>query len=355
MDARGYILLEWVDEIRTWNHEFPLLCLDSIIMPPGTDSGIWLPDIALTTANSFYELLKGDDSYDARVNSDGKTQFVPGGFIRFQCKSNLKLFPFDSMQCWARFESWFYSVEAQIFNEEMSMMFDYNWTEHEQWRLDSYKMEIVNLYSDTSDKTHANAVFHITLARKSGFYLMNIIVPSVILSTLELATFALPSGQTLRIELSFMCLFAYTMFQSMISEDLPKSADQTPLLSIYMVTMIMYVAVAIFFQCIIITLNDKAYIGSNVPRWLIVVGPKFGLPYIPDDDDQIEDVVDAVTHHSDLHVLKSRRKRAYRKLWIKVYHVVDYFGAFLYLLLFVATTVFLLLIVPMYPFVLDYF
>ena len=317
-------------------------CLDSFLIAFGEDSGVWFPDVAVTTADSFYELPK-NDLYLLRIKSDGSTESAPGGFIRFQCKMNLNVFPFDTMKCSATIESWFYDENAQVFDKEASGVYIYNWTEHEQWRLDGYSVDFPDIRK-TSGDIHAGITFSLLLSRKAGYYLMNIIVPSLILSTLELVTFSLPPNQTIRIEVSFMCLLAYSMFQSMISDDLPKSADQTPLLSIYFTIMMFYIALAILMQCLVMTMTQEALFGNNVPRWATKFSNKEVQEYweahshIADNDS-----IDLKHSHPEE---QSEKKAANAKMWKSLFKLLDKIAAIVYLVLFVCSSIVILLIVP---------
>ena len=352
----------WYDEFRIWNNSYPHSCVKSIVMPHGEVSGMWLPDVAVITADSFYELPKSSD-YPVRLHSTGKVDFTPGGFVRYQCKMNLNLFPFDSMRCQARIESWFYTTVAQVFDKEMSSITTYNFTEHVQWRLEGYDIEFEDVYYADSGNVYSAINFYMYLTRKSKYYVLNIIIPSSLMSTLQLITFLLPPNQTIRIEVSFICLLAYTMFQSMIQEDLPKSADQAPLLSIYITMMIIYIAIAITCQCFVMTLTNKSIIGSRVPNWLLRyfkgIQAEYAIKNLPispsevrvngDGDDTSLDQGIQDKHHPEAPPpLTSKRREMYAKIWKRLYLIIDRTAAVIYMILYVVTSVLLLYAVPNY-------
>ena len=321
------------------------------MLPHGEDSGVWLPDVAITTADSYYDLPK-NELYQVRIQSNGRTDSAPGGFIRFQCKMNLKYFPFDDMKCTARIESWFYNNQAQVFDQQKSTIYVYNWTEHEQWRLDKFNMSAGVMSQEASEGSHNVLTFSLHLSRKAGYYLMNIVVPSVILSTLELVTFSLPPNQTVRIEVSFMCLFAYTMFQSVIQADLPKSADETPMLSIYITVMIVYIAIAILLQCIVLSMTNQAILGSKVPRWMVrFANEKNKQFWEATAHDEDNDSVDGQQAHEDAIETEhaNQRRRANAKVWKNLATLLDRSAAIGYACLIIFTSILLLGIIPAVP------
>ena len=330
-------------------------------MPHGTDSRMWLPDVAIVTASSFYELARSD-LYPIRLHSDGKVEFQPGGFIRFNCKINLKLFPFDSMDCLARIESWFYNSYRQLFDKSIKDSIGiYNFTEHEQWILDDMSFHYEDVfYENMYGGENFTAInYRILLNRKSAYYLVNVLIPSLLLSTLQLITFVLPPNETVRIELSFICLLAYTMFQSVIQADLPKSADQTPLLSIFITLMIAYIALAIACQCMVVSMTDKAVLGLNVPNWLyqifksrIVHDVTDGLETthteIHDEAENDENFLGIQDKHHTNHIpeLETRKKRQNSKFWEYLFTALDRTSCILYFLLLFFTIIVMLVLIP---------
>ena len=65
---------------------------------------------------------------------------------------------------------------------------------------------------------------------------------------METVTFSLPLSSECRLDLSFTCLLAFTFFQNVVASELPKSADNPPLLLIYIAAMSFYIVMAISFQ-----------------------------------------------------------------------------------------------------------
>ena len=343
----------WRDDYRIWEDIFPLNCVERITIPHGVDTGIWLPDTAIVTADTFYELSKSEH-YQVRVHSDGQVDFSPGGFIRFSCKINLNLFPFDSMSCYSHIEGWFYTTSKQIFDFNNSFIATDNFTQHEQWHLDDYGMDYRILTYPVTGNAYSVIYFKINLTRKSAYYLMYILVPSALMSTLEMITFVLPPNQTIRIEVSFICLLAYTMFQSAIRADLPKSSDQTPLLSIYITMMIIFIAFAITMQCIVMAMTTRASFGSKFPHWLKVLVNKKVWEELeaaeaePDDsnkDEEVKGIEDK--HHIDPpRKLKSKTRVAHAAIWKHLYLRTDNGAAIIYFTLVILTSIILLLVIP---------
>ena len=82
------------------------------------------------------------------------------------------------------------------------------------------------------------------------------ILPCLVIGTIEIVTFLVPYDDTDRLNLSFTCLLAYLMFQMMIMSQLPNAAENPPLLLLLISLFTVYIGVAIVFQGICIYLVD---------------------------------------------------------------------------------------------------
>ena len=341
LDAKGLLNVGWVDEYRSWNSTFP--CIDSMIIPHGEKTGMWLPDVAIVTAESFYELTNSK-LYPLRVRSNGEIDFAPGGLIRFQCKMELDKFPFDSMTCISRIESWLYNTAKQVFNKDKSDAQLLNFSDHEQWKLTSFTVSFDDVFYPISGLTYGAIDFKITLVRKANFYLVNLILPSIMLSLLECVTFILPEQQVIRIQLSVLLLLAYTMFLSVIQNDLPRSSDQTPLLTIYVTLMIIFIAMAITFQCLVMMMINKATNGSKVPGCLAILFRYDGKSKEEiDNNSNTQDII----HHHQQRTDDEKGEKLNKSIWKKMYKFLDRLAAFVYFSSVALTTVLLLIVKPM--------
>ena len=95
------------------------------------------------------------------------------------------------------------------------------------------------------------------LKRKAGYYLLNIVTPSIIIALTEFATWAIPLHSDARLQLSFTCLLSFTMFQSLVAASMPKSSSNPPLLILYLTVMSILILMAILSQALVIHLYYK--------------------------------------------------------------------------------------------------
>ena len=114
------------------------------------------------------------------------------------------------------------------------------------------------------------------LKRKAGYYLLNIIAPSIIIALTEFATWSIPLHSDARLQLSFTCLLSFTMFQNMVAASMPKSSSNPPLLILYLTAMTILILLAILSQALVINLHYTGT-GTGFKKAFTKLGLLFGL------------------------------------------------------------------------------
>ena len=130
------------------------------------------------------------------------------------------------------------------------------------------------------------------LKRKAGYYLLNIIAPSIIIGLTEFATWAIPLENDARLQLSFTCLLSFTMFQNLVAAEMPTSSTNHPLLILYLALMSILILLAILSQALVIHLHYRGT-GPRFNRLFLKVGSLFRLKTPMEDEDQSEFAVKA--------------------------------------------------------------
>ena len=251
--VQGWLYIQWYDEFRIWNNTFPLNCIDTVAMPFGHDTKVWTPNIFFSNSRVAYQRIQ-DPNELVRIRKDGLVTHAPGGVFQSFCKLKLFLFPYDVQKCEMVFEAWRYNMEKQYFKEVNIYTEGDTFFTNEQWLVVSIdkRIRVVTYGSGDFDR----AIFEIVIKRKTEYFALTAIVPCLLIGAIELVTFLVPYDETVRLELSFTCLLAYSMFQTMITSQLPQSAERPPLLLLLISLFTVYIGLAIFFQGVCIYLHD---------------------------------------------------------------------------------------------------
>jgi len=92
-----------------------------------------------------------------------------------------------------------------------------------------YRKEVV--YECCGNVSYPSLFFHIWIERKSLYYIVNIIIPCVILSLLATFTFCVPPDSGEKISLGITLLLSFTVFQLIVAESIPRRSDSVPIIS----------------------------------------------------------------------------------------------------------------------------
>lgn len=105
----------------------------------------------------------------------------------------------------------------------------------------------------------------VVLRRRPEYFILNLIIPSVVLCLLALFSFAIPSESGERIGFITTVLLAMTVYLLLIADVLPETSKQLPITALLFVITITETAVILLFT--IVTL--RCYHGEGEPyRWL---------------------------------------------------------------------------------------
>ena len=117
------------------------------------------------------------------------------------------------------------------------------------------------------DEKFARVTYGLKLERKPVYFIMYLIVPSVLISLLVLFSFKIPVDSGERIGLCTTALLAMSVFLLLIGEHLPESSENIPLLAI--ASVLMMIEITLGFLATIIVL--KCHHNTSKPPKILKV------------------------------------------------------------------------------------
>ena len=127
------------------------------------------------------------------LHSSGKNVWLAPVTFKSKCRIDIKYFPFDTQICKMKFGSWTYDgFRVDIVNESDSADLD-SYTESAEWDLVGVpaKRSVVKYFC--CEEPFPDVTFSIIIRRRSLFYMMNLILPLVIITVLINVSFVLPA------------------------------------------------------------------------------------------------------------------------------------------------------------------
>ncbi|XP_058484579.1 neuronal acetylcholine receptor subunit beta-4 [Solea solea] len=262
MTTNVWITQHWVDYRLSWDPT-KYEGIDKLRIP---SRHIWLPDIVLyNNADGTYEVTVFTN---AIVLFNGSINWLPPAIYKSACKIEVKHFPFDQQNCTLKFRSWTYDhTEIDlILKSEAASMDDF--TPSGEW-------DILALPGRRTvsplDPTYVDLTYDFIIKRKPLFYTINLIIPCVLITSLAILVFYLPSDCGEKMTLCISVLLALTVFLLLISKIVPPTSLDVPLIGKYLMFTMVLVTFSIITSVCVLNVHHRSPSTHTMPSWVKLV------------------------------------------------------------------------------------
>ncbi|XP_075794256.1 acetylcholine receptor subunit gamma-like [Pelodiscus sinensis] len=251
-----WIEMKWCDYRLQWDPDK----YDNIQLLRVPSTEVWLPDIVLE--NNIDGVFEITLYCNTLLESSGCLLWMPPAIYRTSCAIFVTYFPFDWQNCSMVFQSQTYSANEinLLLTVEDGQTIEWividpeAFTENGEWMIKHRPAKkIVNAERFTPDDLgYQQVVFYLIIQRKPLFYVINIIVPCVLISSVAVLVYFLPAkagGQ--KCTVSINVLLAQTVFLFLIAQKVPETSDAMPLIGRYL-TFLLVVTVLIVANAVIV-------------------------------------------------------------------------------------------------------
>ncbi|CAL1579769.1 unnamed protein product [Knipowitschia caucasica] len=255
-----WIEMEWCDYRLRWD-QMPRSALygnitSQLRMP---SQSLWLPDVILeNNVDGQFEVAL---YCNALVSPDGCVYWLPPAIYRSACTITVNYFPFDWQNCTMVFRSQTYSANEIELVLKQEDNYTLEWvdidpeafTENGEWAIKHRPAKkLINPQYTKDDLEYQEVVFFLIIQRKPLFYIINIISPCVLFSSLGLLVYYLPAkagGQ--KCFMSIATLLGQTVFVFLIAKKVPETSQAVPLIGKYLM-FVMSVTTMVVMNCVIV-------------------------------------------------------------------------------------------------------
>ena len=242
-EAKGWLNVKWNDFRLTWNSSL-YRGRTSTILPAKL---VWKPDLYIfNTVNEIAPIANED--MNLKITNNGSIIWEPGMSIHTSCSFDVTAYPFDSQNCILELGSWHYQsneILLQISNESLPLI---AYKEHSQWEIYNISTtSTINLIDNFS-----TVVCRIFLRRRRLFYVLNIVLPILVTSSLNAFVFVLPPESGEKIGLSTTLFLTHAVLLGSISRDIPSTSTSTSILGAFVVLQLILNALSILVTTIMI-------------------------------------------------------------------------------------------------------
>ncbi|NWI89530.1 ACHB4 protein, partial [Pitta sordida] len=262
MTTNVWLNQEWIDYRLAWKPS-DYEGINKLRIPA---KHIWLPDIVLyNNADGTYEVSLYTN---AIVKNNGSIRWLPPAIYKSACKIEVKHFPFDQQNCTLKFRSWTYDHTEidMVLKSSMASMDDF--TPSGEW-------DIVALPGRRTvnplDPNYVDVTYDFIIKRKPLFYTINLIIPCVLITSLAILVFYLPSDCGEKMTLCISVLLALTVFLLLISKIVPPTSLDVPLIGKYLMFTMVLVTFSIVTSVCVLNVHHRSPSTHTMPPWVKLV------------------------------------------------------------------------------------
>uniref|UniRef100_A0A3P8UJ07 Cholinergic receptor, nicotinic, delta (muscle) n=1 Tax=Cynoglossus semilaevis TaxID=244447 RepID=A0A3P8UJ07_CYNSE len=264
----------WIDYRLSWNTtEF-----DGIEILRLPTNMLWLPEIVLENNNDAqFEVAYYSN---VLVSPNGLCYWLPPAIFRSSCSINVNYFPFDWQNCTLKFVSLTYNAkeirlmlkededETSKWTVEWIIIDPASFTENGEWEI-IHRPAKRNMYKHISMESnkHQDITFYLVIKRKPLFYIVNIIIPCVLISFLASLVYYLPADSGEKMTLSISVLLAQSVFLLLISQRLPETSMSVPLIVKYLMFIMVLVTVVVLNCVVVLNLHFRTPSTHVMTNW----------------------------------------------------------------------------------------
>ena len=239
----GFLTIIWHDQLVddaydvTKHGEF----VDTLI----NQDYVWKPAVSLF--NSAKAIIPvGDLSNLVRLErittgtylNYSKMTWNPGVVTKTGCFVEVKNFPFDKQICNVTFTPWGHPYTEIEFMPSLTVVDLDEYEENSEWMLT--KTEVLTKREDGESFIN----FRLYLTRRPTYFLLNMIMPILILGVLNALAFLLPTESGERVGYSITAFLTFAVYLTLVAAVLPRSSSPMSLLSYFLMAMVVVSSVA---------------------------------------------------------------------------------------------------------------
>lgn len=188
---------------------------------------VWSPELLHVNPAKDVERLTMDWHY-VRISSSGLAYYYCGDLFSTSCSINIRYYPLDTQTCEIQLALIGYAPSEIALVPSLNEVQTSFFAENGAWDLVGSDVELLYENSIIS--------FQITLDRKSGFVFLNIIIPIMCMSLLNVLIFLIPMESGERISYSITVLLSIAVLFTLVSDTMPHTSNPMSFFSFYLVS-----------------------------------------------------------------------------------------------------------------------
>ncbi|XP_052280335.1 neuronal acetylcholine receptor subunit alpha-9-like isoform X1 [Dreissena polymorpha] len=270
LNERDQILTANIWMRTNWNDcrlQWDTISYNNITYLTVTFHDVWKPDTTLYDSAGEEVMFPGWEDFRVSISNSGQVTYNFPSVVKSICRVNVKYFPFDTQECNLKFGSWSYNgFDLDIVNRNSNGDLD-NFIEHTEWKIRKLPAERHEFYYNCCPEPYPDVTFTIVMERRPAFYLLTMLLPCILTSCVAALGFLLPVESGEKVSLEITVLLSLAVFLLLVSESLPPSSDDFPVIGSYFACSMVLVSFSLLQTVLVLNVFYRGTNGRRVPRW----------------------------------------------------------------------------------------
>uniref|UniRef100_A0A914KWX5 Uncharacterized protein n=1 Tax=Meloidogyne incognita TaxID=6306 RepID=A0A914KWX5_MELIC len=277
----SWIIERWHDEFLFWHPE-EYGNITELRLPYDC---IWLPDTTL-----YNSLVMKDDDSRRLLNAKLTTNITRKAVLvellyptiyKFSCLLNLRYFPYDLQECTMTFSSWTYDSKGIDYLPYADNIGTSNYLENEGWYLLKTTIQRKEVKYSCCPNNYTLLKLKLYLRRKPLFYLINLIIPTAIITLIAIVGFFTTSSASgmreEKVSLGITTLLSMSILMLMVSDQMPTTSTFIPLIGWFILGMIGVISMGTLASSFVIGVQKRGRLGERLTRRSVKIAKIFGI------------------------------------------------------------------------------
>ncbi|KAJ8374257.1 hypothetical protein SKAU_G00048370 [Synaphobranchus kaupii] len=258
--------LEWDIEDLSWD---PTPCGGGLISLPREK--LWVPDILI---NQFMDADRSPSAPFVYLTNRGHVIDSRPVRVVSSCNLDIYTFPFDVQNCSLTFNSYMlFAGDIQLSlgrTAEQTLHSSLEVLETVgEWELIDIRAE--DIIEEVSYDFWDEVIYHIVLKRRATLYVVNLLIPSCFLITVDLFSFLLPPQSVDRSSFKMTLILGYTVFLLIMNDLLPVTGNRIPLINVFFSICLALMVGSLLETVLITNILCRPTQYPPVPHWVRVI------------------------------------------------------------------------------------
>ncbi|KAI3410131.1 Neurotransmitter-gated ion-channel ligand binding domain [Globodera pallida] len=286
--ANVWMVQDWYDEctaptnlahpisaVNSLNSDYELL--NRTIVPY---ENIWIPDTVLY--NSAQMDRKNSEAVMNAIvetghwRNDGQgaaVQLMFPAIYKLSCKMNVRFFPYDQQNCSFIISSWTHDMATIDYHFARPTVNMKNYVVDDEWDVISFEFSRQELQFKCCVRPWAMLYAHLVIRRKPLYYIVNLVIPTSIITVVAVIGFFTPSSSTSerdeKLYLGINTLLTMSLMLLMVTNQMPNTSNYVPLMGWYYMGIIFVIVFGTILATIVLFIHARKSHLQPLPHSLL--------------------------------------------------------------------------------------